>query len=308
MDKRTALAHRLLARYPRLNLPIAVALALALIVYHAGLYFNHEVAALSGSGWFAGIIPTMEPHFSDMLSMLLWGGVATGDARLLPPLWTLKVELIGSLFLLIFLLLLPRIHGLWLVVLLIPVGFFLHAVFGAEMPYYLALFFGAILAGMPRLPNWLRTISILLAIFFGSFTYQEYALHGWLPATGIFDPRTVWCGLGAIFLIMGVANPQPARWWSSPPLLWLGRLSYSLYLTHFIVLVSLASIIWLVLPKTVMVTVLVLICYLMLCLLLAYLFWRYVDTFAIRSGERLARFLLDLRRHKPTINSSIHPQ
>lgn len=72
-------------------------------------------------------------------------------------------------------------------------------------------------------------------------------------------------GVGAgLIILMAFASPGSSRFLDKPPLIWLGDISYPLYLTHFTVLIAVAKIgtligapAWIVLPMVLAVSLLV---------------------------------------------------
>jgi len=82
----------------------------------------------------------------------------------------------------------------------------------------------ALLAGSFRVPGWLRTVGLVAIL--AAISRATYADH-WLYLGGMF-------GL-AIATAAVVAPRNSGGWWAdrilaSPPMVWIGRLSYSLYL------------------------------------------------------------------------------
>lgn len=85
-------------RYPRLIIPAAVSVLFAWFLLECGLMNNDKIPYLGGAGWPFG-------QYSDPVSF--WRAVYSGfigapifgDVYLNSPLWTIKVELFGSLFL-----------------------------------------------------------------------------------------------------------------------------------------------------------------------------------------------------------------
>ena len=99
-DEAKDLKKRVVGRYLRLNIPIIAVSLLSYIFIKFGLYFNQHAGTISGSTWFSSF-------HSDPLTWKaavysgLWLGIFNGDGSLLPILWSLRIEFVGSLIILV---------------------------------------------------------------------------------------------------------------------------------------------------------------------------------------------------------------
>lgn len=93
-----SLKKRLLGRYVRLNIPIAAAIVISFAVYRLGWYKNIPAAEVSGS------VIWLKKYFAEGLTLktavreLSYESILFGKGKYLPPLWTLKIEFIGSIY------------------------------------------------------------------------------------------------------------------------------------------------------------------------------------------------------------------
>jgi peptidoglycan/LPS O-acetylase OafA/YrhL len=285
---RPALQQRLWGRYLRLNIPIMAAVLLSFAVYRLGLYANVQAAAVSGSvSWFSTFFPAGISTWA-ALQDALFGSIVFGNGTLVPPLWTLKIEFIGSLYVLAFFLVKP--HARTLVPMLLAF-LLLYAVHKEESIYYYVIFIGATLH---RLQPGARAKLALLAagLYFGCFQFESRA-YDFLPAiqlhgVGIWEKKNFYNALGALCLTTAVVHGLGRRFFEHGIVQFLARISFSLYLLHFIVLCSLASWFYLHFPQQHLWLALNFVVYLCVCFLAASLFEARVDRTAIRLSHRFA--------------------
>jgi peptidoglycan/LPS O-acetylase OafA/YrhL len=284
-----SLQRRLWGRYLRLNLPIIAAIALALAVFQLGGYANGPAAERSGSllwlkTFFAADLTTLSA-----LREAAFGSIVLGQASWLPPLWSLCIEFIGSIYLLLFFLVKPAQRT---VVPMLVVFALLTLTHRAQAIFYVAIFVGAWihewpLAERPRL----RWLGVVLGAYFGAFQYSAWT-HSWLPTPPLFEIKTFYNTIGAVLLTAAVVHGTGSRLWSGALGRFLGRTSFAVYLLHFILLCSLACHAYLWLPPGMLSLALVLALYLASCYGLSVVFERYIDRPSIELSRRFANWLL----------------
>jgi peptidoglycan/LPS O-acetylase OafA/YrhL len=241
-------------RYVRLMPIAAISVILAYLLLATGLMFAGHIAGLTGSPW-----ATVYYGFDPTLLGALWQATvgvfqtqAAPHATYNPVLWTIYYELLGSL--LIFgLATLTRNHPKrWLLYIIATVAFsgtyfcgFIVGMIIADLyanrrriferigklalPYKLALLgLALIIGGYPALGD---------ASGFGIY-YQALTLF----PSDIALSRTILQLIAAVIIItLALSWVRMARVLEWRPLVWLGKVSYSLYATHFIVIYSLTS-------------------------------------------------------------------
>jgi peptidoglycan/LPS O-acetylase OafA/YrhL len=227
-------------RYLRLVVPMLATSTFAWALLAAGFYRNQQAAALLNS-WWLGNWYKFDPSFRDMLIETLYGVFVTGHSDYNCNLWTMRPELIGSLYVFVInatatsrrLRLLCYIAlALFYAdnyVLLFPVGALLHD-FHPEMaaalkrtwPKAVAFVAGSILCVIPM--KWLQMLPFV---------------------SGVTD-EMYWHMIGASLVVFAVLH------WRTLKLLLgsalgrlLGRLSFVLYLIHVPIICSFTA--WLVL-------------------------------------------------------------
>jgi peptidoglycan/LPS O-acetylase OafA/YrhL len=238
------LADAALRRYVRLTVPVLASVLLGYVVLRFGAFANVAAADVMGRGpdqWlrhFYGFAPRV------------WDALAEGTYRVYltydsshsynAVLWTMGVEFSGSFFVLAFLALAGGLRRRWLVYLVVA------AVLHSHWPYALHFMIGVALCDVyvrarraPRrrhLGGIAGTALLVLGVFVGS------AAPGWFGerlGVGLAARRLDCQSVGAA-LVVAVALFCPV-WQRVLRLSWLtglGRVSFSLYLVHQIIICS----------------------------------------------------------------------
>jgi peptidoglycan/LPS O-acetylase OafA/YrhL len=279
-----ALRNRFWGRYIRLNAPIAVATVLSFCIYSFGFYYNQNVGALTGDIWIAGFFQNSITWF-DAIKIAFYGSLFFGDAQLNAPVWSIRVEFIGSMFLLVFYLAKPNR-------LLIPVLMFaasLLVLLGQQGVNALLIFLGALMHQLPR-PNRTKILAIgSIGIYLGCYKFNSI-FYDFLPSF-LGQNKNFYNAIGALCISYAALNGYGAKLLESKIAQYLGEISYSLYLTHFILLCSVFSLIFLALPSGPMSVLALFAIYLPVTFLFAQVFNVFVDKPAIQLSRRFAKYV-----------------
>ena len=153
--------------------------------------------------------------------------------------WTMRFELFGSLMLLGFcaifmrLRIFPLIAGCASAILI--------ARFGTIGLFYSLFLAGAVLLIIPRTP--IPLVAAVIALVLG-------AQYPWTPLTQAVDPyvpewldaQRVLHALGAVLLVSAALSSDILKsFLSSKPLVWLGRVSFGLYVCHLPIMITLGA-------------------------------------------------------------------
>ncbi|MEM9327170.1 MAG: acyltransferase [Bacteroidota bacterium] len=290
-----ALLRSVTKRYFRLMIPALASSLIAYFLLARGWMFHLEVAELMGpnGGWhrqFYGF----DPDFWLAVRSGLWDAFFDFSfyRTYNPSLWTMKVELYGS-FLCFALLGLTRGHRMrWII--------------------YLALVIWTVLSAKFPL------LSFLLGFFLSDYDNSRGATPA-PPRSKAFDVSFIllfilaiaWGGrpnfYGVVYVLLCAALTVSVlrsdflkRLLGSRPMVWLGRISFGLYLLHLPIIFSLSSYFYLEVGSyqrwglylTVFSTI-------PLSLIAAYFFTRWVDEPSIRGLNRLTRKYIS----KPEVSS-----
>lgn len=264
-------------RIIRLGLPMAGALVLAAVTLSLFPNARAVAAGMTGSQDWLGAMAPLPVSAGEIAHQIIFEGMLTGYAggSFLPyrltvflgltpswntyigPLWTLHIEFVGSMLILALVairsLMGPRVH--------LAVCIVFTVCFSAST---LLLFVVGHVAApwLGRIPNRPRVaaLGIVLTIV-GIVVCTSKAvdagemLRGFLPRAPMgatvssLDIVTVF---GAILIFAGIALlPALQRRMERPAIQWLGRISFSLYLTHFPLLITAASALFIMLSSSV---------------------------------------------------------
>lgn len=295
-NKEKKLEQRLCGRYLRLNIPIIAAILISFLVYKIGFYTNIEASDISGSTiWLKQFYPS-GLSFADASKEAFYEAIALGKSKFIPPLWTLKVEFIGSLYVLLFYIIKPKSQNF------IPLVFaliFIYFVHKQESIYYYAIFFGSLINITPAKSK-LIFPAFLIGLYFGGFQFGT-AAYNYLPKIilldrEIWDQKTFYNAIGAFLITASVVHGFASKFFQSKFSQFLGKVSFSVYLLHFVILCSLSSYLYVTMPKDSIYLLLNFSVYISLCFFVAYIFEFLVDKPAIKISHAFSTLIL--RRFK----------
>jgi peptidoglycan/LPS O-acetylase OafA/YrhL len=285
-------------RYFRLALPVSFSVLFAYVLLKFSMFYNLPVGEMSDSGWFSSLW-NFVPDFVDALRQGFVGTFFTNifDYNTYNTLlWTISVEFIGSFLVFSFLAVFGKVaKRFWAYAFLILVF---------SWTYYLAFVLGMMLsdaiANRQAIIGKIRRRKTLLAsmgalgLFLGSYpigrdpqgTFYAFMNFSW-PG----DPAVLWHVLGA-FLLMVVLleSARVQKIFSLRPILFLGKISFTMYLLHLIILGSFSSFVFLKLLPILGYNYSVLSSFLIslpVIFLLSYLMYVYVDKKAVNLSHRI---------------------
>jgi peptidoglycan/LPS O-acetylase OafA/YrhL len=231
-------------RVPRLMGPVLIACLFSWILLRTGCYHYRVAASITGSPWlatfgYAAPPPAKDAPLWDAILQGLYSTLFAGVTGYDSSLWTMRLELVGSLIvyaLALMMLALKRPVALGLPVMLMLVLLFINT-----EPHYVSFIAGIALAVvLPRTP---RALPLPLALALAALAwwlsaYSDFTTHfDWL---GIFKLNAIYlhtlCAMMAIYLVETV--PLFHRTLSTRLGGWLGRLSFPIYLLHVPILCS----------------------------------------------------------------------
>ena len=282
-------------RYFRLALPVAFSVFLAFVLMRFSLFYNQSVEVISGSGWLSGLW-AFKPTFADALNQAFFGAFFLNLFDYNAILWTIACEFLGSFLVFSFLAIFGKSKKrFWAYAFLILVFF---------QTYYLAFILGMLLSDvmahkqmiLSKFNNKkiLLTAFLLLGLFLGSFPIgrdAEGTMYAFMNFSWLSDPAILYHVLGAFFLmIVLLESKRMQKFFSYKYILFLGEISFAMYLMHFIILGSFSSFVFLKLhdimayPYAVVLSFLV---SLPVILFVSYIVYKYVDKKSVNFSHLL---------------------
>lgn len=219
-----------LRRYFRLGVPVLGSVLFAYFVIRLGAASNDRIGEVTGSAWLAHFW-RFDPTFSAAIRNGVYGAMFSGSSEYVPVLWTMRVELLGSLLVFGYAALAPRgrLALFFFVVVVIAIA----SVDPTTWPLYMAFLMGVHI-GRSGSPNrTLVALSVVGALYFGA--YDSSSVYGW---TSSLSDDFIWRKhffnvLGGGCAVYAVRQGFATRFLTCAPVQYLGKISYSLYLVHF---------------------------------------------------------------------------
>ncbi|MEI5668091.1 acyltransferase [Bosea sp. CCNWLW174] len=238
-------------RYLRLTIPVLASTLFAWALFAAGLMKNGLIAELGSAGWPLIYYP-QTLNFQAALAEALFGTQFLHLAQFNGPLWTIKIELMGSFVLFATYLFFGKKYFALNIAIYIAIVTCI-APQSEYLFHYLAIFLGSAIhyveRGLKR--SELMSVTLVLAgLFLGSFDFSPFfspLANVTLPTPPAPLPsfevskRVFYHTFGAVFIVMGViGSASVARLLASRIPVYLGRLSFAMYLLHWPIIFSLS--------------------------------------------------------------------
>jgi peptidoglycan/LPS O-acetylase OafA/YrhL len=304
MKDRSIIVSSAVRRYIRLFIPIFAAVMLSYLLASAGLYrYYIETMMISAGSNYRGYW-AFTPDLLDAVKQAVWDAFFVGGKTVYNPvLWTMKIEFFGSMLVFAMSLLFGQLRS--------RCTFYLAAAVLFLNTYYLAFTIGMVLADIFNSKLQLfktgnKTILftlVVLGLFLGSYPISPLtgdSLYGFLD-NGLFrTPLVTYHIIGAGMIMYVLLNSQGLqKAFSSQVPVFLGKISYSLYLVHFPVIGSFTCALFLALyPVLPYGEAFLISCLLSLVLIipLSYLFYMYIDTAGVKLSKSFYNWLLNSRK------------
>jgi len=235
-------------RYLRLAIPIFFSCFLAYSCLKLNLFFNQETSLITHSKWLA-LFYNFKPNFIQMIKFSFYGVYFNfhGYQDYNNPLWVMQMVLFGSFLVFAFLLLFIYTKKRYIIYLISILLF--------HKTYYLAFILGIMLCDENtnnyNYQSFFKNKIILFSLFLmgiclGSFKFHNFWINRFLNnclITVYFKgfSAILYHIIGSFFIIYVLINSKFMRlFFSSYIISYFGRISFPLYIIHFIIICSLS--------------------------------------------------------------------
>jgi peptidoglycan/LPS O-acetylase OafA/YrhL len=247
-------ATALLKRWPRLAALTTIACLFSWVVIVLSQDYYEQAAAVTGNTWMASHFNApLHGHEISWVEALrdgLYRVFLFGEVKFDSPLWTMRIELFGSFAIFLAAPVLFRLKH-W-PLRLAAIGTAMVAV-GTSFPmtYFSDFLVGTTLAmlfaedKMPEIPNWLAaglaTAGLYLFCFSAAEDRAMYAPLKSVMTTGE-TAHFVWDASAVLIIVLLLGNPFARHLFSKDWAVWLGLLSFPLYLLHVPIMLSAGAV------------------------------------------------------------------
>ena len=280
-------------RYVRLVLPVAFSVFLAFVLMKFSLFYNQQAAGITGSNWL-GEFWTFTPNFTDALSQTFVGAFFTNIFDYNVTLWSIAYEFLGSFLVFGFLAFFGKMKSRYWA--------YIFAIIFLFQTYYLAFILGMLLSDLMAHKNMVigkfdksklfRTGLLLLGLFLGSYPSGrgvEGTVYAFMEKPYLVNSAVLYHIMGAFFVILVLLeSKRMQKIFSFRYLLFLGEISFAMYILHFIILGSFSSFVFLKLEPHLPYIDAFLISFALsvaLIFLVSYLVYLYVDKKAVHLSK-----------------------
>ena len=237
-------------RYPRLVLPVLIIIIIVAIFINFSFFYNKEASLITGSSTWLATFFNFNVNIFDVFYNAFYNVPFNGSAKYLTVLWTINFELIGSFITYLFLLLFGKLEKRYI--------FYIAFILVFYKTYFLAFILGIILAdifcnkkGILLKSNKviITLILILAAIYFGGYPSgiePTNKIYGILVIANENIPESlIYHTIGAFLLLFAVLSSNILqKILELKPFVFLGKISFSIYLIHVVIIGSFSSYIF----------------------------------------------------------------
>lgn len=236
------LSTKALRRFFRLGIPVFGSVMLAYILMSTGITAWKQAAQISGSNWLSGFW-NFEPKLWDALLDGSYRAILAPSVDFNPPLWTMYVEFVGSLMVFGYVAIVPR--GRMAVPFFATVLVAIISLNREAWPCYMAFLAGVHIGRMTsNPPRWAMVLAAIVGLYLGGF--DSSALYTWADTISgdFFYRKYIFNSLGGICIVYAVRGGLGSTFLSRGVVQYLGRISYSIYLVHIPLMLTLLSSIY----------------------------------------------------------------
>ncbi|MBE1445684.1 acyltransferase family protein [Paenibacillus sp. OAS669] len=236
-------------RYVRLVVPVFISIFISYIIMKLGWIYNLQVSVLNKSSWMDAWWK-FEPSLKTMLTDMIFLRSNYNNV-----LWTIKYEIYGAFMVFSFIALFHDFkYRRFLYVVLIAVLY---------DTYYLGFILGMMLCDLKVTTikinlknNFINIIIFFIGVYFVSYPAPtninlDVTMYSWIKISWVEYPSIFWHIVGSTLMLFAVINSTwLEKFFSLNPFIYLGKVSFSIYLLHIPVIGSISSYVFLKLVNT----------------------------------------------------------
>ncbi len=286
-------------RYPRLMPPVLFATLLFYVVKLFGGIYSTEAATITKSTWWLPVNGNFDMDFILMLRITLWDVFFGTNNVYLTVLWTLGTEMYGSFLVFAVLALFGEMRLRWVVYGVI-FTYFIFMMQGFYLAFLMGIMLSDLMVNKPQIFTQLGKYFILTPMFMIGFYLASYPVSNFIKieetmyryaTLGVFSSYELYHTFGATLLIFSIlCSSFLQKIFTNKVSLFLGKISFSMYLLHPIVIGSFSSYLiiqfkdWKYYNNA---TLLIFILTLIVTLIISYLMTIFIDKKSIEWSRKL---------------------
>jgi len=242
-------------RYLRLFIPVGFTLIIAYSLMVAGAYYNVPVSRITHSGPWLGDFWTFGNRTAVFVKSFVYQTMFFGNNKLDTTLWTMSIELFGSMLVFAVLALThnTRNKGVSMVIISLALIFLSKTLY---ICFILGISFNY-LEGKHELINKNVKLVVTTLLMIAGCVLGSYSMHSntnsifeHLPPVVLAAKNTFHIAGGYFVILAVILSPRLQSFFSSRPLRFLGYISFSLYLLHCLIIGSISCFLFLKLNGT----------------------------------------------------------
>lgn len=233
-------------RYFRLLPLIAASIIFSVIFIRLNLIQTTELNTITKSGNWLLELFKCDTSFAAIVKNLFYGVLFLGENQYNPVVWSMNLEFIGSLLLFVFLLVGHKLKPKWI---LFSITFIIAFYLGYY--YYIAFLLGYALCYLNQNKKLhinsvpakiiLLAFSIMCCSFPAAWQYWDSSIYSVMNVK-VIDLYTFYHVLGSgILLLLVIQHQSSINFLSSKPVMFLGKISFPMYLFHLVLLVLITN-------------------------------------------------------------------
>ena len=271
----TSILARINKRILRFYAPVSLSIIVSYIFFLSSQNENILAGKITGSAWLSnfwvGDIP-----LSELLKEILYKSLFVGSSSLNPVVWTMKIELLGSVLLMSYLYLTKNTPAWLKTINIIGLAIFMIEAFEYQSIYYALFFLGASINNAVKV----KSKTLLFIVFISGLYLGTYCnAYGYININGVsfYDTKIIFNSIGSLLVVYSVHCGFATRVLSGGISKFLGRISFSLYLIHFPLLMTYSTFFYIQFGNSPFAMILNLTTTVALTIILATIFYYLVD-------------------------------